>query len=79
MKTAPSAFQRQAAENGTDSEVRVESSELILWTRESTMANKVPKARKAARKEKKLSHKVLGSVNTLKAPPAGPVPLPYPN
>jgi hypothetical protein len=43
------------------------------------MANKVPKARKAARKEKKLSHKVLGSVNTLKAPPAGPVPLPYPN
>ena len=62
-----------------ESAVQIGSSGLILWTEELNMANEVRKTRKAARREKKLSQKVLGPVRTLKAPPGGPVPLPYPN
>jgi len=61
------------------SAAQIGSSGLILWTEELNMANKVRKVRKGARREKKLSQKALGSVRTLKARPAGPVPLPYPN
>jgi len=38
------------------------------------------KVKKAVKKQKRLSRKVLGSVKPLRAPaPPSPVPIPYPN